>query len=221
MGKVMSNQTTLSKISEPIRILRNIRETIPEAIIAGGYHRDLYHDKRVSDVDIFISNFPNEDENLAMDIFDDSFWIEQFNLNIGSFLSMDNIRALGKGDEDYDGIPWVSGVYEICKNERKYNVIIVDAYPIEYVEKHFDFDLCKVYCDGQKVTFTKEFITDSQNKTITYSTTKATQSLFDRSMEFRYPKIKKKYPEFELQIVEDSMKFLQQTPVPNARIIRC
>ena len=69
----MSNTTQLSKINEPISILRKIREELPDTVIGGGYFRDLYLDIPFNDIDIYVNAEP-ENSSMASEIYRSDFW---------------------------------------------------------------------------------------------------------------------------------------------------
>ena len=190
----MTNANALSKIKEPIRILRKFSRSHPTAIIAGGYHRDLYNEVDFRDVDIYLRGNSHD--------ITESFLIDFFELKVNDFRSLDMVRTLSETDEEYDveNSEHIVAVYEMRKNEIQYNFIVVDMNPIKYVKEKFDFGICKVYCDGTKITYTEEFMKDVINKTLTLSPHAFSKAGFDHAMNVHYPKLKSKYPDHHLII---------------------
>ena len=56
----MSNTNELSKINEPIQVLRKIQTIAPNTIIAGGYFRDRFNEVPFNDIDIYIQTAGEE-----------------------------------------------------------------------------------------------------------------------------------------------------------------
>ena len=197
----MTNVNTLSKIKEPIRILRKFRNHHAfSAIIAGGYHRDLYNEVDFRDIDIYLKGNMGD---LSV-----PFLTDFFELKVNDFRSMDRVKVLSETDEEYDveNSEHIVSVYEMVMNELHYNFIMVDCDPIKYVKERFDFGICKVYCDGTKITYTEEFMADAINKTLTFSTNRFSKAGFHHAMHVHLSKLKQKYPGHTLVIPEKHQK---------------
>jgi hypothetical protein len=204
--KVMMNANKIGKINEPIRTLRKIQRICPNAIIAGGYHRDMYTGVDYNDIDIYIELGNN------LSVGSKDFWKTYFELKVDDFRSMDGIRELSETDEEYD-VPNnnnIITVYEMVKNELKYNLIIINNSPIDYVEEFFDFGICKTYCDGKKISFTKDFISDVENKTLTLTARKLSVANFNHVMSVHFEKLKHKYPNHKLIVPERHIEAYKQ-----------
>ena len=189
----MTNANTLSKIKEPIRTLRKFRiDLFPSAIIAGGYHRDLYNEVDFHDVDIYLKGDMGD---LSPDLLADFF-----NLNLNDFRSNDRVDTLSETDAEYDieNSEHIVAVYAMVMNDIDYNFIMVDCDPIQYVKERFDFGICKVYCDGIKITYTEEFMADVANKTLTFADTPFSKAGFTHAMHIHFAKLRKKYPNHSL-----------------------
>ena len=197
----MSNANQISQIKEPIRTLRKIQTVRPEAIIAGGYHRDLLNDVHYSDVDIIVPNIISTDN--LFNPCTTSEWERLFNLQTNDFRSMDMIQELDEdGDGDYgeSASKNIFTAFGMIKNEINYNIIIVDNDPIDFVMEDFDFNICKTYCDGKKITFTKEFMADIEHKHLTFAARDVNLEQFARAMQVHLPKLKTKYPTHKVVI---------------------
>lgn len=189
------NLLRLNKNVDFIAALLRIQKTIPSAIIAGGLIRDLYHDKPIKDVDIYVP-LDAPDYNDEVSTCSRFFWNDIFKLKS----SNDYIENMdGEGDEDYDSED-IGMVWEISAQNRLYNIIVVNEKPIDYVEKHFDIGLCKVYCDGKKIRLTSEFLHDSRFKKLTIVSKNIKQEEFARMMNYHVKKLKDKYPDHTLVI---------------------
>lgn len=205
MKQMTTNANALGKIKEPTRTLRKIRDTIGcSAIIAGGYYRDLYNGIAFSDVDIYLRGDDGD--------FNDAYWTNFFNLQTSNFLSKDSIQTLSETNGEYDvaNNARIIAVFGMVMNEVRYNLIVVDCDPIEYVHNRFDFGICKVYCDGTKITFTEEFMADVLNKTLTFSDHEFSKSNFNHAMHVHYVKLKEKYPDYTLVVPKRHQKRFQE-----------
>lgn len=194
----MMNANQIGKINPAIRTLRKIQAVSPTAIIAGGYHRDMFTGVDYNDIDIYLELGNN------LSIGSAEYWKNLFNLKIDDFRSMDSIKELSETDEEYD-VPNnnnIVTVFEMIKSELKYNLIIVNIDPIDYVEEYFDFGICKTYCDGTKISFTKDFMSDVENKTFTLTARKLSVANFNHVMSVHYEKLKHKYPNHKLIVPE-------------------
>jgi hypothetical protein len=191
------NFIKLQKLEESIQILRKIKETLPDAILAGGAIRDVYHNKNVKDYDLFVSG------NTTLDVYKDSFWEKQFSL--GNELHVDdsitNLSDLSDSeDASCEGTTHVDTVWEVNKNGSLYNVIILNANPTEYINRFFDIGICKTYSDGRRIRFTSDFMHDSRNHLLTIVSESMSQPDFNRMMDRHVAAVKLKYPGYKLVV---------------------
>jgi len=202
----------LSKVNEPIRILRNINEKyISNSIIAGGYYRDMYHKLEYNDIDIFVCTSFAKSDHIASDALTTDFWTEVFDLNLDRTWEPDYIEEL-EADGDYDNLNDIEMVFELSKNDIKYNVVLVDIEPVDYVNEVFDFGICKAYCDGTKVTFTKDFISDAENKFLTFTNLTASVDSFCYSMNTHLQKLIMKFPNHRIYVPQKYMTHIHLLP---------
>jgi len=214
----MSNANKIARIKDPVRTLRLIQKVKPSAIIAGGYYRDIFNDVQYGGVDIYVSSGSTATHGSVFDgnIFDPditSHWEDLLELKVHDFRSMDMIQELGEGDEDYDidGTQNIVKVFGMIKSEIQYNIIVVVDEPIKFIEEDFDFNICKTYCDGKKIRFTKEFMSDAESKTITFGQKRKTKmSQFCHAMDIHLPKLQRKYPQHKLVIPESHQEIYKQ-----------
>lgn len=206
--KKMSNTNKLSRVNEPVQTLRKIQTIAPNAIIAGGYFRDRFNEVPFNDIDIYLKQPVNPTSMGVHEVHDANFWAEFFDLKEDSWHSMDTISNISNTDEEYN----VSHnrnlitVFEMIKNELRYNILIIDIDPVTYVNKMFDFNICKAYCDGKKITYTKEFMSDITHKNITFSNKKTSTTNFAHAVQIHLPKLQTKYPDHALVIPEIHQK---------------
>ncbi len=187
----------LNKNSDFIFMLSKIREKIPSAIIAGGAIRDLYHNKQINDIDIYIPATGSH----SNEIDDVQYWKQLFDLKTSGLFSSDNIRIMNpESCVGYENNNHIGMVWEITKAEKLYNLIVTDIDPTEYVTKYFDIGLCKAYCDGTRIKLTADFMHDSIFKRLTVVSNSISQEGFNHMMEHHVEKLKNKYPAHTLVI---------------------
>ncbi len=163
------------------------------AIIAGGAVRDTYHDRMISDVDIFAeenSNFLSKiDSNYASTKWTE-YWKQLFNFNEEK---NDSIKFFGDGYVFNILDNKICAVWEIRKGLKRYQIIVVNKDPRAYVSENFDYGICRAYCDGTKMHFTNEFLQDSLNKTITLYPENLTDKQIEYALDHHIKKIRAKY----------------------------
>ena len=195
----MTNANVIGKVKDPIRTLRTIQTVAPNSIIAGGYYRDVYNDVPYSDVDIYVEFKYDEFKSTNT-----SAWRDLLKLKVDDFRSADEIHVLGDEDETYDvgNDSRIIEVFGLVKSEVRYNIIVVEGEPVDYVQNAFDFNICKNWCDGKRIRFPKEFMADVENKTITFCDRNMSLTEFSHSMNVHLPKLKQKYPNHKLIVPE-------------------
>ena len=130
--------------------LKEIQKTFPNAVIAGGCLRDLACGKEIKDVDVFIPNSKEIQEDL-----------NDFKLNHTTQI----IRTV---KDSYGN--WacndVKDILTLTWGSLQVEIITVDVTKDHIVDR-FDFGICQVQYDGTEVYYTKEFEKDYLNKTFT------------------------------------------------------
>ena len=169
------NADSIGEIFDKVRIL------YPDAVIAGGCMRDFLLKKKIKDIDIYTRCFSNE-------------------------FCYTRLADLGFVLLSQEGCNKSYSNRDTMVKKYKYKDIPVDIIHIsshaymttaEYIVEGFDYGICKVFFDGEKVHKLPEFIEDEKNKTITLlSDSKAEQT---RVIE-HYKRIKAKYPDYEGRI---------------------
>jgi len=188
------NFTKLRKLSESLHILQKIQNAAPDIILAGGAIRDAYHNKHIKDYDFFVSS------NTIPDVYNENFWKNQFNLHTETLFG-DTITNLSDNeDASCEGANHVDMVWEINKNEKIYNIVVLDMNPIEYVNRFFDIGICKTYSDGKRIRLTSDFMHDSQNHLLTIVSEDMSQREFNRMMNRHVEAVKNKYTGYKLVI---------------------
>lgn len=178
--------------SDEITTLQMIRDKgFETAIIAGGYLRDTYHEKRVTDIDIYLEwRDARADAPRAVHEHDDwiTYWQRVFNEDVEVW------SAYSKYGTDEARQEGILAVWDVFSHKGMFNIIMLNTDPIQFVEETFDFGICKAYTDGNKVHYSKEFIADSRNNTITLVAKNISTEQLAYSMKTHLPRIQAKYP---------------------------
>lgn len=165
--------------------LNEIQETFPDAVIAGGCLRDLYHGVEFKDIDIFVPNADKPDIQQALDEYrkDHSFCVTR------------NIKA----KKDYQQWAAVSqeieNVFTMKIGNLSIDVIGTSVSPDKVIER-FDYGICQIQYDGFNVRHSDWFKHDVMNQKFTLIRCDK-QEDWDRAMK-RYQKLLLKYPGYEL-----------------------
>lgn len=206
-------------MSDDIYVLRKLQSVgYQSAIIGGGAVRDAYLDRWPNDIDIFIwnayeSSEPVDSEYRAINekslakLFDLTITEKQepdisddpFNLNFDSFFfdtDADSVTRLNNAA--YTGrANHVVSVWDVWMNlfETRYQIIVLNKDPVEYVTKYFDIGLCMCYCDGIRMRYTDAFLTDATNKTLTVCG-ELTEAEYRYTMDHHILKLKQYFPNY-------------------------
>jgi len=184
----------ISKNSDMVAHLQRLRKAGWDAIIAGGAVRDTFHENKISDVDIFIAENVNHRPKIDNNYNSDK-WMEYWS-KIFQFNPKKNDEIKLFGDEyTFNGLDTlILGVWEVLKGNTRYQLILLKIDPRKYVCNHFDFGICRAYCDGTKMHFTNEFLVDSLNQTITLYKENLTEPQLQYAVTNHLQKIQQKYP---------------------------
>lgn len=211
-------QPTISTITphhDMVRSLRQLqRQGFVHSLIAGGAIRDMYFQRPIKDIDIFLWDPDvkgNTEKNLTAGIgINEKSITKLMDLDVNqSWYRRDFATRSGLGeDEEYAVTKHVTQVWSVVKNEIPYQLIFLNIKPLEFVENHFDLAICKAYCDGYKIRYTKDFSIDAQRQTLTICSHGLTQRHFDYILETYLPRIKEKYPSFVPKVASHNAKFV-------------
>lgn len=210
------------------KFLATVQQFFPSAIIAGGALRDLIVEKPIKDVDIFISDMDmNVDQTGVFEQLANALGIamlQECEESDRDFLRVDNdfksikvdfsdvAAKTGQINSEYLSADSDRVVYEsfinyivsVKYNSVIYQLILTEAEPKSYVYNDFDFGICKIFFDGNKLTATEEFWYDYENKQITFagkfSVGQAIHTLFTHR-----ENIIKKFPGWKV-VIEDLRK---------------
>jgi hypothetical protein len=187
---------------------RRARNKFPSAIIAGGYLRDLYFGKDYSDVDIFVRrpsgiSSQKQLESTIHSIFDNEAMVEVvFNKRVSN--------QDPYGNSAYYHRLHIEGLVDVYHHGSKFQIVILDKQPIEYVTKYFDVGICQCYFDGTRIHYTDNFITDAVNRTITICGDLSYEE-FHYCLNNHIPRIQWKYGDFAVKIAP-KLKHYNQIP---------
>lgn len=166
---------------QSLLVLNTLHENgFPEAIVAGGFLRDLDNNVDFKDIDVFISS----ESGKTMDEVRYMFGLPQEGSEI-------------EETPEYIALSHVNQLLELDRQGYPFQIIMVDD-PVENFMKaqldRFDIGLCKIAYDGKKVVRHPDYITDKKIKALTiYSTGGRMRQSIERAN-----RIKERYPEFEI-----------------------
>lgn len=161
--------------------LLKIQETFPAAYIGGGCLRDLWLNKPIKDIDIFILNTNDDD-------------IVEFIKN-----NNENNLIFTRDMKSYNGLSnsevkrVITYPNQIDNLNVEFIMLDTDLFPIY---KRFDFGICQIIYDGKEILFSGDFLNDIKNKTFTLVRCD-NESQFERSIR-RWDKFKIQFPEYNL-----------------------
>jgi hypothetical protein len=168
---------------DAIAVLKEIQKKSPDAIIAGGFLRDLFFGKQPKDLDIFVKR------------------IESYGFD---FIVTKDYNMSYSTDEE---IGSVQNLYHIGSPATlDINVIEVkgDTNAKDRVEFH-DFDFCQVYFDGKEFVGIEKLEKVLATKKVTLQTCE-NELQYERSKR-RWDRLQKKYPEFSLEVKPEFLKY--------------
>lgn len=207
----MAKQQINNTVDQPIHFLKQVRKYLfRDAIIAGGAIRDRYFNIEPRDYDIFIG-IPYHNtlqRDYAVKYLADTL----VSCGITQLSSITNQRTLFKHNQT-NSYYHCNNVYEIVEmdvDHLKYQFIFVDhSSPIDYVNTEFDVGLCKAYCDGSKLHYTKDFLQDATNKKITIVGGITNEAQLNRTMTHHIPKLQQKFPTFTVEVADHLKQYIQ------------
>lgn len=170
---------------DALAVLKEIQKRSPEAIIAGGFLRDLYMGKQPKDLDIFVSEIKNYGYDFIV--------TKDYDMSYGSDSEIGSVQNL----------------YQIgAPVHLDINVIEVkDIKPIERVNSH-DFNFCQCAFDGENFHNLDELEETAEFGYVVLGLCE-TFKQFVRSIK-RWVRFKEKYPELELFTHSDNLTYLPQ-----------
>lgn len=226
--------------SEAIKILRRLQQFgYKTSIIAGGAVRDEYLDQEITDFDIFLWDPRHSQEfdtihnpnptKPQLDFDKDSFELEQTSW-FAAILGLDTINQIFQhggytGPVTGDGQPisttgigaQLTSIWEFTTEFNKYQLIYTHCEPKLHVDRHFDFGLCKAYCDGEKIRYTPDFLRDVKQESFTIVAEALSGEQFAYAIDHHLPKMKKKYPRYNLAVAPHNIRLYNDYLISNRK----
>lgn len=156
MQNIKDYGVSLNIPAEWSQVLRSVQEYFPQAIIAGGALRDLWHDKPAKDVDIFIPLSVECEANLYEDQI----------LHIDPYA--EKVAASVYGQSGNVATPGFRNIYVIWRlniNDVIYEVIFIEDRGEAIIEV-FDLSIAQIGYDGNEIYATDNFIKTIEDKVI-------------------------------------------------------
>lgn len=170
--------------SKVVDMLNAIRDSAPEAIIAGGYLRDLDHGIQPRDIDVFVP----------------------FNADLyNARMHLGATGILGDDCDQYEGDDTIS-------MQQHWNLMATpSAIPLEvnilFCQKdiqplqrlsRFDFGLCQIAFDSHRIIMTDGYLTDKENRTFTLQ--RFTGYNAHQNSLARFERLTKRYKSYYLRV---------------------
>ena len=167
-----------------LEILSQVQKKHPEAIVAGGFLRDLYFGKKFKDIDIFVTNPVGF---ISFDFIAET----KYDMTYSTDSEISEVQKLW-----YDTI----GTVINYSSPIEVNTICVPSGDlIARVQEH-DFDFCQVYTDGKQIYGVEILQQVQQTKEVTLVQCENAKQL-ERSLR-RWDRFQEKYPGFTLKYKE-------------------
>lgn len=190
--------------AEWTRLIKEIQVYFPQAVIAGGALRDLYHGRQPKDIDVFIP-VPEAEDNL---------WLDQIE-NLDPYFSTIRTNVYGQsGATSLPGFRTLHAIYRIFKGWLT-SGMECEGTPFEYaklipvelifiqgedkrISDSFDINICQIEYNGEEVYYTPAFKYGVEHGVIA----PVNINRADRQ-EGRLQRMKDKYPEYTIHTVGD------------------
>jgi hypothetical protein len=161
-----------------LEILSQVQKKHPEAVIAGGFLRDLYFGKEFKDIDIFVSN--------PAGFISDSFIKDSsYDMTYSTDSEISEVQKLWYDAEDTN--------FEV-------NIICVPSGNLNARVQEHDFDFCQVWTDGKEIYGVEILQQVKQTNEVTLVQCENSKQLA-RSLR-RWDRFQEKYPGFSLKYKE-------------------
>jgi len=169
-----------------LEILSQVQKKHPEAIIAGGFLRDLYFGKEFKDIDIFVAN--------PIGFISGSFVKDSsYDMTYSTDSEISEVQKLQWYPLNEFGWLDTSPSFEV-------NIICVPSGNLDARVQEYDFDFCQVWTDGKEIHGVEILQQVQQTKDVTLGQCENSKQL-ERSLR-RWDRFKEKYPGFSLKYKE-------------------
>lgn len=171
------------------QVLHSVQERFPQANIAGGALRDLWHDKPAKDVDIFIPTAP---EIAATDGFLDGVFGRL--LELDPYLELIAASVYGQsGNEATPGFRNIYVIYRLNIQGVTYEVIFIEDRGEDVIDV-FDLSIAQIGYDGKSIRTTENF-----NRTIFDKVIRVCNVNRSDRQTKRMERVLSKYPEYRAE----------------------
>jgi len=217
-----SGLSALTKNHKAIILLSKYQKAgFKTAVLGGGAVRDMYANKPVSDYDIFLqapyagTEFKN-DPNLDLEFLAKIAGINPKSAPQSIYYQPENhiqqvtITKKGLKGGDYTINPHIDTVWDLTIKWTKFQLIFCQEPPVDFINKFFDLGICKTYCDGKKIHFSEDFMTDMTQQTITICGQDMTKAMFNYVLSHHLPRIKKKYAGFRVVVADHNKQHIDK-----------
>jgi hypothetical protein len=170
-------------------VLKQIRRVFPGAIIAGGALRDLFNDREIKDVDIFIPIAKHMAYGNPEHI-DGEAYTRIWDMFAGVEIELDKATSYGvkvKEDQDRD-------LYGIFKMRKEYKYDLILCTPEACNMESFDINICQIKYDGDTVHTSYAYGEAVRTRTLRVMNINRT----DRNKP-RLARLHQKYPDFAVE----------------------
>lgn len=172
-------------IEQLVGLQRLITQSLEQpAIIAGGALRDIWHNRPVKDVDVFLKCYPTKLDQLYKAFMGFAPYKLWKNQGDGKFPTL--WRLDSEASEEYDFLVLSGGP---TWHGLQMQFVVVD---VGDLMADFDIDLCKIYLREGRLVATPEFRRDSFERRITWH-------LAASRGEEHLSRVMAKYPNFRLR----------------------
>lgn len=182
-----------SKSTGMVRQLNRIKDHSWKAAIVGGAIRDTIHKVPIDNIDVLLEFKPEMKDRFKP--FDSDTWLHYWS-EIFNFKKGDEQRYLGGPGKFAVVCSHILSIWQIKKNNERWQLIMINKDIDRYVEENFDFGITRVYCDGEKIRMTDKYLKDIMDKTITLYREHLTENQIKFAIEHNIDNIQRKYPDF-------------------------
>ena len=177
------------------QVLRSVQEYFPQANIAGGALRDLYHGKPAKDVDIFVPLKEECDSSLYED---QMLMLDPYAEKVASSIYGQS------GNSAQPGFRNIYVIWRLTIDGEIYEVIFIEDRGEDIISV-FDLSIAQIGYDGKTFRATENFRKTVEDKIIRV----CNQNRADRQTK-RLERVLSKYPEYTAEEFGEEIPFLKE-----------
>lgn len=170
-------------------VLAAIQQVCPDAVMAGGCLRDLDNERPIKDIDIFVRGRGYDELKRVCDR------LSNAGLECAS-VDTDSLYPVGDGE--------LTGFFTVCfpKIEQPIQIIMVD-WPTDEIVERFDYGICRIAFDGQKIIRPTEYEEDKAAEVFRLRRPREGQELI--ASVHRYARLIQKYEGWKFDLFEEDL----------------